>query len=254
MKNKKLALAVILSAVLTASVFAATFHFIFQQTPYYPSQYNWTAPWEVKQKTDYVEAWLNITGSGYEGDLHSVELIIKNVAPVPNYAIIGLTYNATWNVGAESEVIIDGLYSGGLVAGENMTITGVFSPTLVGAGTINMDITEMQWAETESITWTLDTYEEASNKVQISNFAVYGCSKTYVETGTVNFTLTWIDAMASYGYASYKLEIVELGQVVAEETDIYLSKQIPVDFSVPFGPLTQGGLLTMKLSVHNIHN
>ncbi len=232
-----------------------TFHFVFNQTPYTPSEYGWQEPWEVIEKVDFVEAWLTLTGCSYEGEPHDVELVITNVATIPNYAIIGMTYNATWNVGAESEVIIAGSYADyGLAVGDSVAYNDTFSPSLVGTGTVSVDISNIQWVETESITWQTETLVELPSKVGVSNFAVYGASINYVEPGTCNFTLQWTDGTSAYGFCDYKVTIVELGQVIAEEIGVKLVKPQLVDFSVPFDPLSTGGLLTMKLEIYNIHN
>jgi len=243
--------AVLLAIIAILSVVAAqTFYFVFNQTPYYPSNYEWTAPWEVKQKVDFAEATLIITGCGYQNEPHDVELTIKNVATEPNYAIISVNYEAVWN----GETIIFGTSTEPLEVGESTIILGEFTPVSYGSKDVTVTLSDIQWVETESITWQTKSSVELPNKVSINSFSVSGASKTYVEAGNSQFQLEWIDATSGYGFCSWKLEVVELGLLIGQEKDVRLDKHLPKDFNVSFDPLTQGGLLTMKLTIDYIHN
>lgn len=134
----------------------------------------------------------------------------------------------------------------------------VFAVVLADAVAADLLLTQeirmtLEVKPTESITWQTTTYVQDANKIKASNFAVSGCSRTHVERGVVNFTLTWVYSGKAYGFCTYKVEIVELELIIGQQSGVKLYKRIPVDFSIPFGPLTQGGLLTMKLSVYNIN-
>jgi hypothetical protein len=252
-RTKLLIMALILSLLILGSVFATTFYFIFNQTPYKPTNYQWTEPWEVKQKVDFVEATLTLTGTGYKDEPHDVELALKNVATIPNYVILSMDYSATWNVGVESEVIIAGSTTEPLFVGGTTTVYGTFAPTLVGIGEVEMGVSNIQWVESETITWTTKVIDpEGGSYISVTNFAVFGASKTY-QAGTANFTLTWIAGIGANGFISYKLEVPELSLLLKQELDIYLEKYIPKQFSVPF-TMTSGGSLTMQLTLFNRHN
>lgn len=251
MRKKTAILAAALVSALIISVAAASLDFIFNQTPYYPGEYSWTAPWEVKQKVEFVEATLTVTGSSYEGDSHNAELILKNVATEPDYVITDMAYSASWNVGAESEVIIGGTFSGALLVGEIVTYTGVFTPIIVGIGNVEMSVINIVWVESEPITWTKDTtitHSKASD-LEILSFTITGATMSYTEPGTVAFK---IKNKSSYENISlrYKVEIVEAGITVAEASDTVNSMN-EKSYSFNFDPVPIGGSLTMLITIAN---
>ncbi|MDI6691211.1 MAG: hypothetical protein QME50_05000 [Candidatus Bathyarchaeota archaeon] len=52
---------------------------------------------------------------------------------------------------------------------------------------------------------------------------MFNASKTY-ETGTANFTLTWIADVGAYGFISWRLEVPELTLLLGQQLDVYLEK------------------------------
>ncbi len=93
--KKKIALgAVFAVAVFMAGALAQSFFFIFNETPFKPTNYSWQQPWEVKEMIDFVDAQLTLTGCAYEGQSHDVELVLTNVATVSNYYLLAFDYSA----------------------------------------------------------------------------------------------------------------------------------------------------------------
>lgn len=232
---------------------AASFYFTFHQTPYFPSNYSWTEPWQVKQKVDFVEATLDLTGSSYQAEPHNYILTLKNVATEPTYVITNMTYSTVWNNGSASEAIKSGTYNNILGVGKNATFTGVFTPTLVGTGSVNMTISSIVWAESKPITWTTNIVNPEPH-ISVTDFTVTGASKTYLEKGNVSYAVTYITGTSSQMHADCKAEIVELGITVANNLNVELIKGSPANFNYQFGPVTQNGTLTMRLTLSNIVN
>ena len=250
MKTKtKVALGVILvAAVFTMGALAQTFFFIFNLTTYFPSGYDWQEPWEVKERVDFVEAMLSIAGPGYEGESHNVELTLKNVATESNYVITDMDYQANWTVGTDSEVIIEGSYSGALLVGENVTYSGSFTPTLVGAGNVEMFVSNIVWVESDPITWTTDTVITGYTgpSVSIESFEITGATMSKIESGIVSFRIKAPHtAVARY---TYNVTIVELDLTIAEGSVDSIAVDY-IDYSFTFDPLEAGGAYIMQISV-----
>lgn len=243
MKHKKAILAVALVAALIIGATATTFYFHWIQTPYFPSEYSWQAPWEVKAKVDFVEATLTLTGSSYESDPHDVELVIKNVATEPNYVVLSMDYQAVWTVGADSEVIIGGTYSGALIVGENVSYTSVFTPALIGIGNVEMSITNIAWVESQPIAWTTEIVSLEPNEV--TDFIIIGATRTH-EAGTVTFTITQTTHPTIK--IDYKVEIVGV-TVIADVLDTVFANGVPQTFTFDIDPLTVGGAQIMRLTL-----
>lgn len=249
---RKLAIVSLIVLLCFAAIgMAQTFYFIFNQTGYKPTQYSWTEFWEVKEVADFMEATLTLTGSGYVGESHDVSLILKNAVTEPDYIITGMDYSATWFVDPDSEVIIEGSYLGALVAGETVEYTGSFTPTLVGTGDIQMSIVNIVWAQPEPITWSYETDTTGTGgKGVIHDLIVIGAAQTLIESGTVEFTLENLFA-PGYTTFGYKIEIVELGEIVAEG-EVKISEHSSELLSFSFDPLAVGGTYTMKVTVWEI--
>lgn len=251
MKNKKkLAIAAILiAAVFMTGVLAQTFFLIFNQTPYSPSEYSWQQSWQVFEKVDFVEATLTLTGSGYAGDPHDAELILKNIATDPNYAIMDMDYQADWVIGADSELIIGGLYSDGLLVGETVTYTGTFTPTIIGAGNVEMSVTNIVWVEPEPITWTKDATVTGPypSDIKVENFEITGATMSLIESGAVSFRINNINSYEPIT-CNYKVEVVELAITIAQGSDV-IQPMAGKDYSFNIDPLPSGGALTLLISV-----
>lgn len=247
-RKRKLSIIAALIAVLAVSAVAAnTFHLIWIETPFEPNQYNWQEPWEVKEMTDFLDATLTIEGCGYQGQLHDIELVIENVATAPSACALTFSYTANWYIDSEhQEVIIQGAYDGILAVGESMIDTTTWQPSLIGVGVVQMDIIDIVWTEGYSITWTTEIVDNTGETIDITGFVV-DCINSAL-TGTTSFNLRNIEPGSMK--VDYKVEIVELGIVVAEEANIYMDPGFPaVPYSFEFGPLPSGGDLTMRLTV-----
>lgn len=232
---------VLLAALLTVSIVAAnTFYFIWIETPFEPNVYNWNEPWQVKEMVDFVEATLTLTGCSYQGQSHDVELIITNVANSPNFYLMSFSYLATWYVDAEhQETIIAGSYTDDPLAIDSfVTYLDTWIPTLIGDGEIQLDIIDIAWARSETITWTTVINNQNLGYCEISSFVIEGATKTFLETGTavIYFTAT--------GPLNFDLTIPEIGTQHFEGIT-----ESP--FTYEFGPLTIGGDLTATLTIPN---
>lgn len=245
--KKKFAIGAILVAIVfTVGALAQSFFFIFNLTAYFPTQYDWQEPWEIKERVDFVEATLNITGPGYEGESHNVELTLKNVATESNYVITDMDYAANWTVGTDSEVIIEGSYSGALLVGENVTYSGSFTPTLVGAGNVEMFVSNIVWVESDPITWTTDTVITGTTGLSIESFEITGATMSKIESGVVSFRIN--APMVDIAKYDYKVEVVELNLTIAEGSVSSITVDY-IDYSFTFDPLEAGGAYTMQISV-----
>lgn len=242
--QRKLKIGIIaLVALLTVSAVAAnTFYFHFTQTPYFPGNYNWMDDWTVKEVIDFVEADLTLTGSGYQYDPHDYVLILENVATEPNYVITSMDYSATWVVGGDSEDIVTGTYSGGLLIGKTAKYAGTFTPMIFGEGKVHMDITEIVWAVGEPITWTKDT--ESHTYLTIEDYEITGATISMFEPGSVAFTISCTSAMVF----DLKVEIVEPGIIIAEQTEINIIYGETLVFNFDFDPVPSSGDLTMLIT------
>lgn len=251
MLQKSVRLWVLIAALLamTTIVAAQTFYFVFNQTVYKPSEYSWSELWEVKEKIDFVEALLTLTGPGYEGEPHDVELVIKNVATESNYVITNLDYQADWTVGAGTEVIIGGSYSGALAVNETVTYAGTFTPAIIGTGNLGMHITNIIWAKSESIIWIKDTSITGpySSDVSVMNFEITGATMSVTEPGTVSFTIKENSGINTVN-CDYKVEIVEASITISEDSDSVPASGYK-DYSFDFDPVPIGGDLTMLITI-----
>ena len=253
MQRKKLGIAAIIlvTIALTSIANAATFYFVFNETPFDPNNYHWQEPWEIKEMVDFLEATLTITGCGYQGQLHNVELAIENVATVANYYAVSFAYTANWWIDSENqEVIIQGLYSGGLGVGETMIDTTTFQPSLIGAGLVKMDIIDIVWAQPEPITWAtniVDTAGVVGSSIGITAFGVTGASMNIVEPGLVSVSIKSL--VSGTFHISFNVEIVELAQTVGAEVAATLNAGQTISFAYPFDALENGGAYTMRLTI-----
>ena len=248
MQRKKLKTGIIALAALivVAAVAAQGFNFIWNETPFNPTNYSWQEPWEVKEMVDFLEGTLTITGCAYQGQVHDVNLDITNVATVSNYYALSFAYTALWWVGeTNQEVIIQGAYSGVLGIGESMIDTTTWQPSIIGIGEVKLNIIDIIWVQSETITWTTQ-YETTYVPLTITNFAVTGATQTHIESGTVGFTLTLVGAAPSVW--DLTVTIVETSQLIAEEHDVSFDTDVPQTFTYNFEPLTQGGSLTMLVN------
>lgn len=243
--------ATLLIAVVVSGALGASMVFVFTRVPFEPTGYDWEAPWEVYVVVDFIEAKLNITGSGYGNQNHDVLLIVKNIAVESDYVLLSFDYLATWTVGSDFENIIAGSWSDTLAVDLETEITDIYVPTIAGIGKVGLNLTNIVWGQTKSISWTTEVTREGSEEFEsfeIENFIVTGASMSYLETGTVSFDVN------SYLGASMEFEahlkIVELDQAVGP-TNIH--EIIPTNglthLSFDFGPLTEGGDLTMQLII-----
>jgi hypothetical protein len=250
-KNAILAIALV-AAVFTGTIAAQTFYLIWIQTPFEPVNYSWQQPWEVKEMVDFIEATLTLEGCGYEGQSHDAELVIKNVATTPNLYAVDFDYLCKWFVDeTHQENIFAGLYEGlGLAPGENVTYTKIWIPTVVGVGSIKLNIIDIIWKLPEPITWTKTiTGKGASGTTwQISDFQVTGGSMSVTESGTVSFTC---EAKGQTITLNYELKIVELGLLVGSGTK-QIGSGMVMPFSHDFDPLLDGGTYTMELNVISV--
>ncbi|MDH5790038.1 MAG: hypothetical protein OEZ27_05545, partial [Nitrospinota bacterium] len=216
-KRLKIGLVATVAALLIVSAVAAnTFYFHWVEVPFAPNNYHWSEPWTVYQMVDFLDAQLTITGCAYQGQTHDVELIITNVATIPDYYATSFAYTANWYVDeTHQEVIIQGAYSGGLGVGETMVDTTTFQPSMIGAGDVKMDIIDIVWVQSEPITWTTEIIDNAGvipESIDIKDFIITGASLSKAEAGTVSFT---IEKIVSPQYRiSFNVEIVELFQTV----------------------------------------
>lgn len=249
-KKLKIGLITALIAVLAVSAVAAQgFHLIWNEVPFEPNNYSWQEPWEVHEMVDFVDAQLTITGCSYEGQNHNIELVITNVANTPDYYLLAFTYSAKWYVDeTNQENIITGTYSGDpLAVGDFVTYTDAWIPTVIGVGVVKLNIIDIVWAQSEPITWTTEVVNPEPDTIEVSDFNVIGATKSYVESGTVSFTLMY--NVAGSRARGYKVEIVELSVIIGEQSDITLVGNVPQTFTIPFDVLTIGGDFTMRLTV-----
>lgn len=253
MKSKiKIALGGMLIALgFLIGALAPSFFFIFNETPFDPNQYNWETPWEVKEMVDFVDAQLTLTGCGYEGQSHDVELVLTNGATVSDYFLLAFDYSAKWYVDeTHQENIMVGTYTGdALGVGESVTYIGVWSPTMIGVGVIKLNVIDIGWAQSEPITWQFDVINNVPSKVEALNFIVTGASKTYAESGTVSFDLRNVAGGAET--ISYVVKIVELSQVVGTATGQVIPMGATVNYSHDFDALAVPGTYTMQLTINS---
>jgi hypothetical protein len=249
--KKKLILGIALVvAVFMAGALAQTFFFIFNETPFSPNQYNWQAPFEIKEMVDFVDAQLTLTGCGYEGQNHIVELVLTNVATVADYYLTAFTYSAKWYVDeANQENIIAGTYTGEpLASGESVTYTGEWIPTKIGVGVVKLNVIDIIWSQSEPITWTTEYIDNTDKIIQIRNFVVTGASVSIAEPGTVSFELN--NKGGSQVTIQYTLEIVELSKTIATVTGLTVpGGDTWYPYSHGFDALMAGGAYTMRLTV-----
>lgn len=239
---------IVIIALALSLASAATFYFNWIETPFDPTNYHWQELWEVKEMVDFMEATLTITGCAYQGQSHNINLEIKNVATVSNYYALSFDYFATWYVDEENqEPIISGVYSGALGVGESIIDTVIdWQPSVIGAGFVKMNIIDIKWHQGEPITWITEVIDNTGGVIEVSDFEV-SCILSGL-TGTVSFGLrntnedgTWL--------TDYKVEIVELSQIIAEVTGIELiGGKSATPFSHDFIADT-GGILTMQITV-----
>lgn len=253
MKSKKRLILGILAvaAIFSAGALANTFYLIWNQTPFEPTNYSWEEFWETKEMIDFIEATLVLTGCGFEGQSHDAELVIKNVAGTPDQYATAFDYLCKFYVDeTHQENIFAGTYTGDPMApGENVTYTDVWVPTVIGMGSIKMNVIDIVWVIPEPITWQYDVVDETSGKIEVTNFAVTGASVNVIEDGTVTFTITNIDASAIT--IGYTVKIVELAQTVGEllAPGEYLAAGSSKVYSHDFGALANPGTYTMQLTV-----
>jgi len=251
-KKLKIGLIVTLLALLTTSgVLANTFYFHWIETPFSPNNYHWSEPWEVKEMVDFLEATLTITGCAYQGQVHNVELAIKNGATVSDYYALSFAYTALWYVDAtHQEVIIQGAYSGALGIGETMTDTTTWQPSIVGVGEVKLDIIDIDWQKSELITWTKNSQilGDPNHYLTLANYVITGATKSIIESGNVAFRITNVDNMSEHKF-SYKVEVVELSITIAQASNIIVSSSGYKDYSFNFDPLLSGGELTMLVTI-----
>jgi len=244
MKRKlKLAVVVLLAmCALVGYAAAQSLYFYFTQTKYEPSQYHWEAPWTVQEVVDYIEATLNVTGSGVQNQPHDYTLVFKNIAPdVEAYILMSFDYAVNWTVGDQSETLVSRSYSGALLVGENVTYSGVFTPTIYGNGNIELTVENIVWAEAEPITWNAVVDNPYPDFVTVADFHIEGASKTYLETGVAVATFSGV------GYVDFNLTLPEVGTIFVDEWPI------DQEYRYEFGPLTTGGDLTATLTVLGQH-
>jgi len=251
-KNKKqliLAIALV-AAVFMAGALAQSFFFIFNETPLSPNVYNWEASWEVKEMVDFVDAQLTLSGCGYEGQNHIIELVLTNVATVADYYLTAFTYSAKWYVDeANQENIIAGAYTGDpLGVDESVLYTGEWIPTKIGVGVVKLNVIDIVWSQSEPITWTTEFIDNSDNTIQIRNFVVTGASMSIAEPGTASFELN--NKGGSIVTITYTLEIVELSKTIATVTGLSVPGGADwYPYSHDFDALMAGGAYTMRLTV-----
>jgi hypothetical protein len=248
-KNAILAIALV-AAVFTATIAAQTFYLIWIQTPFVPTNYSWEEPWEIKEMVDFVEATLTLEGCGYEGQSHDAELVIKNVATTPDQYVTEFDYLCKWFVDdTHQENIFAGTYTGDPMSpGENVAYTRVWVPTIIGIGSMKMQIIDIEWAVPEPITWTTEFIDNSENTIQIRNFVVTGASVSIAEPGTASFELN--NKGGSQVTITYTLEIVELSKTIATVTGLVVPGGDDwYPYSHDFDALMAGGAYTMRLTV-----
>jgi hypothetical protein len=251
-RKLKIGLIITLVALLmTSAVLANTFYFHWIETPFNPTNYHWSQPWEVKEMVDFLEAQLTITGCAYQGQVHNVDLIITNVATISDYYALSFAYTALWYVDAtHQEVIIQGAYSGALGIGETMTDTKSWQPSIVGAGEVKLDIIDIDWQKSELITWTKNSriLGDSNHYLQFSNYVITGATRSIIESGNVVFRITNMDTTSDHTF-SYKVEVVELSITIAQASNIIVTATGYKDYSFNFAPLLSGGGLTMLVTI-----
>jgi hypothetical protein len=250
--RKYIALLSIGLAIMAGLVSAGTFYYNFTSTPYKPDQYGWKQPWTIYQMVDFVEATLNVQGSGYQSITHNYNLTLKNVASDPTYVLLSCNYVAKFENGITQEQLLNGTHTSPLLYKNNSTkYSGTFVPTLYGVGNITMSLTNIQWGVDAPITWTTSVINASAyvGKLTVADLQVIGASRTYIP-GNVTFTLKATDQTGTI--VSFELKIFETGLVVKTVTDYVLVKDALTPFNYPFTP-TSGGALTMQLTITNAH-
>jgi len=249
-KNAILAIALV-TAVFTATIAAQTFYLIWIQTPFVPTNYSWEEPWEIKEMVDFIEATLTVEGCGYEGQSHDAELVIKNVATTPDQYATAFDYLCKWFVDeTHQETLFVGAYSGEPMSpGENVTYTMVWTPTVIGAGVMKMNVIDIAWLIPEAITWQYDVVDDTGGKISVTNFEVTGASVNVIEDGTVTFTIK--NTQSSAITIGYTVKIVELAQTIGEllAPGELLAGGASQIYNHDFGALANPGTYTMELTV-----
>jgi len=235
-----IALALVASITLAS---AASFYFIFHQTTYFPNEYLWEEPWDIAVTVDYIEAILTITGPAYQNVPHAYILTFENVATdLDNYILMSFDYATKWIVEAEEETLISGSYSGVLLVGdEPIEYTGSLTPTIAGSGDVAMEVSNIVWQQSESITWNTVINNTLPEYVTVESFTIEGNTKTYLEIGTA------VATFSGNGYVEFDLILPEVGT-------LHFDALISEEFRYDFGPLTVGGELTATLTVTHQYN
>lgn len=248
MKRPKRLLVLVCALIVLASivtyVLANSFYFNFIATPYNPSRYTWTNPWTVSQAVDFVAATLNITGSGFQNDLQTYILAFQNTATdIQNYILSGFTYNVTFTVGAQTQVITSGTYAGTpLLITNTTTSNGTFTPTMYGAGNVNMSITGITWIQSQPITWStnvLDPNTLTPTWVLVQNFTISGATRGYTSPGTVNIKFD----PTKGGYVRFNVTLPTLG------TQSFVFQQLLQNFTYAFPAIPVSGAQTCTLTI-----
>jgi hypothetical protein len=99
------------------------------------------------------------------------------------------------------------------------------------------------------ITWATSLEDQTgTTKFDVTNFIVTGAA-----TGVTNFTIENLHGNA-YEFVSWTLQVPELGNLlIAQQTDLYLNKNILTTISTSFS-VTGSGALTMQLVLYGNHN
>lgn len=255
-RKRKIGLIAAIAVLLVVGAVAGQgFHLIWNQVPFEPNNYSWEEPWEVHEMVDFVDAQLTITGCSYEGQNHDIELIITNVANTPDYYLTAFSYLAKWYVSeTEQENIIAGSYAGDpLPVDEFVTYVDTWLPTIFGVGVVKLNLIDIEWAQPEAITWIKDqsiTGASASS-FSITNYEITGATQSVIESGNVAFTIKSSDSLGPHTF-SYKVEVVELGITIAEQTGVVIQALGSILYSFDFDPMPSGGDLTMLITITTV--
>lgn len=250
-KHKKIAIVGLMVLTCFAGLgLAQTFNFVFNETMYLPNEYLWQESWDVSLMIDYIKCILTVTGPAYQNSPHDYVLTFENTATDPNnYILMSFDYATRWVVGEEEETLISGTHSDVLlIGGAPVEYTGIFTPTLAGLGNIAMDVTNIVWIQSETITWTTEIDLGEVVSVAVDSFVITGASRTYTETGQVQITFS---TTAPGSYVEFDLTLPETGTT---NFDFQTMTETNNLFTYDFDPLTLGGDLTCTVTLIRQHS
>jgi hypothetical protein len=251
-KISALSAALIIALLATAAVFGTVLY-----TLTIPSQ--WGVQVAVGLQFAYANGTLITPSTGLPWPLVPVlgsETLNFTITNIGNDGAANVTLTMPANTSAYSFTTTytnQTIAKGGSVAlSITLTDTGMTSGQIY-SGNFVWSIVDHFSAAMSAVNWTTElTDETGTSDFQVDSFAVYGANVTNAP-GNVQFNLTNMHG-SGYQYVTETLEIAELSQIINETVDVYCTKDIAVNFVVPFTAPSTPGNYTMELLLTNTHN